>query len=581
MSALSDRPDRPVSRRRVLAGLAAATSGAILAACGNTGTTATTGASGASTTGTSPPAAGATTAPAPAVTASAPAMAATPPPASSMATASTSGTGPAMSPAAAATPRTASSKGELRVGTTNVNFPASLDPATDSFSLITIGMGETLMRLNVAGALEPWLAESMTNVSPTVWRITLRKNAKFWDGSPVDAEAVAASFRRNWDVQPSAVSFLSKDTQIAVKDPVTLELTTPMPVGNLPYNLVSQFFIVQKPGANGAILTGPYRSTSFVKDQQMTLEPFADHWAGPPALARITMKSVADANTRVLALQSGDLDMINGLPPESYKSFGPDIEPLVVPSTRNHMALLNLARPPFNDHAVREAFTIGIDRSALNTVGLEGKGAPSVGMFPTNFGVEVTPYPATDVARAKQVLEDAGWKAGTDGVRAKNGQRLALTLYSYSGRAELTPMAVSIQSQLKPLGFDSKVQEVQNITDQVKGGNFEAAMYSLNVLATGDPLYLFNVAMTKGGAYNYGGYTNSQLEPLVLQMRGEADVAKRAALVRQGQEIVRGDLPYVYLVVPPILQAARKGKLKNYVPHPDDLYFITGSMGVN
>src|SRR5262249_33703796 len=157
--------------------------------------------------------------------------------------------------------------------------------------------------------------------------------------------------------------------------------------------------------------------------------------------------------------QSGDVDMLYNFPPEAIKTFGPDIDASATPSGRCGLINLNVNRPPFNDRAVREAFALGIDRTVLNTVGLDGKGTPLTTMFPPISGYDVIPLQGLDVTRAKQLLDDAGWKPGADGVRAKGADRLAFTLLSYPGRADLTPYAVSMQSQLKPLGFALEVKE--------------------------------------------------------------------------------------------------------------------------
>ena len=214
---------------------------------------------------------------------------------------------------------------------------------------------------------------------------------------------------------------------------------------------------------------------------------------------------------------------------------------------------------------------------------LEGAGAPAINLFPQNVGIDVVPAQATDVNRAKQILDEAGWRAGGDGVRVKDGKRLAFTLFSYPGRAELTPMAVQIQSQLKALGFDIEVEQIPYSaldTTYFKTGDWDASMYSMGTLPTGDPLYMFNQNLLRGGPGNLGGYDSQQLQSTVEQMRVEIDPAKRNALVRQAQEIVKADVPGVYLVAAPVTYVYKKGKVKGFTPHPNDLYFIDTSLSV-
>jgi len=224
--------------------------------------------------------------------------------------------------------------------------------------------------------------------------------------------------------------------------------------------------------------------------------------------------------------------------------------------------------------------SLGLDRAQLNTVGLDGLGAPATSLFPKGAGLEIADIQATDIEKAKRLLDEAGWKMGADNVRAKDGQRIAFTLYSYPGRAELTPIAVAMQGQLKLLGFEIKVQSVQDITAQIKDGNFEATMYSVNSAVTGDPQYLFAASVLKGGAANFGGYENPQMEAVIEELRGESDPAKRQAISLKAQEILRADVPNLYLLSAPIVAAYKKGKVQNFAIHPNDIYFIDRAISV-
>src|SRR6266567_6816533 len=151
---------------------------------------------------------------------------------------------------------------------------------------------------------------------------------------------------------------------------------------------------------------------------------------------------------------------------------------------------------------------------------------------------------ATDATQAKKVLDDAGWNAGADGVRVKDGQRLTFQLLSAPARTEWTPMAVAIQAQLQDFGYEIQIEQVKNIGDQLaQSQDFDAAMYSANMLVTGDPLYIFNQTLAKGEPANYGGYTDPQLEATLISMRAEADSTKRQALAVQAQQIIKGDVP--------------------------------------
>ena len=593
-----------ITRRHVLTGFAVVTAGSIVAACGG-GTTppAANPTGGGTNPRTASPVTGSTlpttsAAPTTGATASTALVVATtaspatampldsgsPTAPTSLSTPSrgstTAGTGSLAFTAPSLTKTTAAAKGELRLAL-GFDFPAKIDAVKDTH-LTPYGMLETLMRQNAKNQLEPWLAQSLTNVNPTTWRLVLR-DAKFWDGSPVTADDVVASFKKNWEAFVDLKGLISTDTKFTVVDPRTLDMTTPQPSAIFPYALALSSTAISKtaPDGTSSLMTGPYRATKLVVDNQLDLEPFKDHWSGNPPIAKITIKYVADPNARILALQAGDVDMLYNFPAEAIKTFGPDVEATATPSGREALINLNVGRAPFNDRNVREAFALGIDRNVLNQVGLDGRGVPVTQMFPAVSGYDNVPLQGTDVARAKQLLDDAGWKPGGDGVRAKGSDRLSFTIISYPGRADLTPYAVAMQSQLKPLGFDIKVMEVQDIGAATKNAMFDAAMKSNNTLPTGNPLYEYNRLLIKGGGDNAGNYTNPQLEDLVTQMRTELDPAKARDLSLKVQGIVKQDVPVVFLTVTPITVAMRKGKVKGYMPNPNDSYLIDGAISVS
>jgi len=482
-------------------------------------------------------------------------------------------------PSPVATRRTAAAQGTLRLAV-GFDFPAKID-ALKGGSLLAYGMLECLTRQTTQNTVEPWLAERVTNINPTTWRIVLRE-ATFWDGARVTPEDVITAFKKNGEAYPDNKGLISPDTTLTALDARTIEFVTPQPSAIFPYALTLANFGIFKTAADGtaSILTGPYKPTKFAVDSLLELAPHTGHWSGVPPIGKIVVQYVPDPNTRLLALQSGDVDMLYNFPPEAIKTLGPDIEAPLVASGRIDLINLNFARAPFNDRDVREATALGIDRNVLNTVGLDGKGTPCTALFPPSTGYETVPLQGTDSTRAKQLLDGAGWRMGTDGVRVKDGKRLAFTIYSYPGRAELTPYAVSIQSQLKPLGYDIQVTEVQNVADVIKTGDWDAAMKSNNTIATGDPLFEYNRLLITGGGDNVGKYSNPRTDALIAQMRVELDPARRRALSTQVQEIVKADVPMLFLVALPITTAYRKGKLQGYVPNPSDYYLLNAALSV-
>jgi peptide/nickel transport system substrate-binding protein len=489
---------------------------------------------------------------------------------------------PAFAQLRSASAQTAAPRGELRIAV--ASFPNTLDALLET-NVLRFGVGETLMRLTPTYELQPWLAERVENVDPLTWRISLRPNARFHDGSPVTAADVVEAFRRNYIAYPDGDRLISKNSRITALDDATVEIQTPQSTGVFPNALTSSNFIIHKPatpgGTDGTILTGPYRATRLTVDSDLVLEPFVDHWAGPPPIARITVKKVQDPNTEVLALQSGETDLIFRVPPEVVQGLGSDFTVASIPSGIVDSIQINFTRPPLTDHAVREALAWSIDRGVLVTLALNGQGAPATGVFPPNISVQSVAVQGYDLNRARQVLDDAGWTMGSDGVRTKGGNRLAFTLLNPDAtQAELVPMSVSVQAQLKPLGFDVKLQQTQDYGGVIKSRDFDALIVSFNSVQTGDPLFQLARSVGKDGGLNWGSYSNPQIEDLLTQLRGELDPNLRQELSRQVQQVAGGDVPNVYLAVAPIVSAYRTSSVANFVPHPDDTYLIDSSLSV-
>ena len=166
--------------------------------------------------------------------------------------------------------------------------------------------------------------------------------------------------------------------------------------------------------------------------------------------------------------------------------------------------------------------------ASLLKVALSGQGEALGTIFPKSSNFDQAALQTFDTARAKQLLDGAGWVAGSDGVRAKGGTRLAFTMLSYPGRPELTQMAVAMQAQLKAVGYDMQVREVQQIAPELQKAEYEASMYSINALITGDPLYFYNISIGDTSTYNYAKHQIPGMEALLAQLRDEPDAAKTA-----------------------------------------------------
>lgn len=453
-----------------------------------------------------------------------------------------------------------------------IDFPKTMDAARTS-GILQTGLGETLLRYDPNMKIVPWLAESYEQVNPNTWRVKLRDKAVFWDGTSVTPKDIETAFRRIWEAVPGHKLLLSDKTVFEAENDRTLVLKLVEPQSDLPHILASQEFKIHKAaGQRDSIMTGPYKPETFVADERLVMVANKLHWAGIPKYSRIEVRPIVDANARLLGLQSGELDIVNGMPPEMLGTLSGGLASASKPSTRIHYLVVNQRNPIFGDHAVRKATSMAIDRQQLLDVALAGQGEALKGMFPSTIGVDVVEGFPFDKKEAARILDEAGWKAGSDGIRAKDGVRLAFTIFSYASRAEMTPISVAVSSQLNALGYQTNVQEVRDIREPMKG-KWDVCIISTNAMGAG-PQRTFLNSLLKGAPEAFGGYANEELETTVRKLRTEPDPAKAADLFRRAQQIVLADVANIYLLTPPQTAMWRKDKVGQVVVHPASSYFI-------
>lgn len=468
-------------------------------------------------------------------------------------------------------------RGALRLAMGD-DLSVSDDAYKKAYEVIVWGLGETLTRLSPAGRLEPWLARRVEMLDPLTWRVELRAGARFWDGTPVSAAALAESFAAGWEVQPDVASLISPGTEVRAVDAATLEFRTPEVIGNFPNALSYPQFVVNRGG--GKVMTGAYRPLAGEPGRSLVLEPFDQHWAGPPALGRVKIDAIEDPFERLDALREDRYDLAYGLLPETLDRLGPAFEVSSVPSKKLHFIQLNHARPPFDDPVVRQAVGLAVDRSRLVEQVMHGHGAVAQGVFPPYAGVAAVAAQRTDLEAARRLLRGAGWRPGSDGVLARGDRRLAFKLHSFPQRREMTALARLVAEDLNRAGISADVREVPNIVAQTRGGDFEAAMRSINTLVTGDPYFLLQAMFAPGGRTNTGGYRNSDVEARLTELRTEVDARHRQELSTRIQELTAADAANVYLLFTPIILAYRRGRLENLDPDFNNEYIVKHRLAV-
>ena len=209
---------------------------------------------------------------------------------------------------------------------------------------------------------------------------------------------------------------------------------------------------------------------------------------------------------------------------------------------------LNHARPPFDQVAVRQALALAIDRKQLAENVLNGAYATPDSIYPPAMPWNVPGVLRTDADGAKRLLEGAGWRAGPDGIRVKDGRRLAFELLHYPQQPDAKPMAEALQAQLKAAGFEVRLKQVDDINAAFRGKDYDAGIRYNGMQQAANPANVLNTYFRTDSPRNEGAWGSPELDRLIQQLSVELDAGRRNDLLKQVQEHFRREVPITFTV---------------------------------
>jgi peptide/nickel transport system substrate-binding protein len=442
-----------------------------------------------------------------------------------------------------------------------------------------------LVRMNEAGQPTPDLAESwQISEDGTVYTFQLRAGVTFHDGTPLNAEAVKASFERLTaeDRDTSASNFFKPVIDsIAAVDDLTVQFTLKEPFAPFVNHLGHPAGHVISPAAAesfGAALgenpvgTGPYKFVEWVRGERVELERFDDYFEGTPALGGIEYRVVPEAATRVALLETGEADVILRISPDEAERLEgtAGIGLIKTPTARTIFMAINTTRPPFDDVRVRQALNYAVDVQAI--VGaIFGEGVPlsDSPLAPQVFGHVPTFGYGHDPERALALLAAAGLEPGD----------VTINLWSPNGRyVQDALVAQAVGQQLDEFGFDVDVRLF---------GDFREYIDVAFVEDRGDLLLLGWAPSTldaEGGLFqilhgeranafaNNSGFANPVFDALVNQARSVSDPEARVNLYGQAQAVVMAEAPWLFLYVQPVITGVAEGVSDIVILPSEQLY---------
>ena len=422
---------------------------------------------------------------------------------------------------------------------------------------ITNHIYDSLLTRDDDGSIKPRLATSWKRISPTTWRFELRKNVKFHDGTPFNAQAVKFSVERLIDPASKAAGayVLNMITSIKVIDNDTIEFTTKDPFAPLLAHLTHPVTAIVSPTAVKArgkdygrnpVGTGPFKFTRWNAGNQIELEDNANYWGGKVNLQKVVFRIIPDVSTQVVELKTGRVDLITTVPPENYKELDDNKNLTVFKKLGWGTTYLgfNVQSGITKNVKIRQAISQAVDRDMIVNVLRQGLAVKATAPIPsTVYGAgKNLPAVTYNLNEAKKLLAQAGVKPGTK-----------VTLATYDG-AETRQLAEAIQFSLQQLGLNASVQ----ITDY---GTFNTNMQKPNhaelfiggwgtVTLDADYALYALFSSKEIPANNWSFYKNVKVDKLLLDARRSNDQAKRLTFYQEAQQQIMRDSPWLTLYYP-------------------------------
>ena len=481
---------------------------------------------------------------------------------------------------------TASAQTHLRIGLGD--DPDGLDPTTSRFyttRIVFAALCDKLFDIDEKANIVPQLALSQeTSADGKAMTIKLRSGVRFHDGEPFDAAAAKYSLDRHLNMKGSfRRPELSVVQSVDVVDPSTIRLNLKAPFSPLLSQLTDRAGMMVSPKAAEAagdkfalhpVCAGPYKFVERVQQDRIVVEKFADYWDKDHVfIDKITYLPIVDSTIRLANLRSGGLDMMERLLATDIKTVRSD--PKLTLSKAVSLGWMGLLvnvdngpkanNPLGKDPRVRRALELSLDREAINQVVYNGEFVPgNQWVNPQSpYYQEKFPIPKRDVAKAKELLKEAGVKT-------------PLTVdFMVNNTSDTKAVAEVVQAMAADAGFDIKIRlvEVATALKAAEDGDFQ--LYENTWSGRIDPDGNTVLYQMCGSPLNTGHYCDKEVDALHGQARATNDLAQRKAIYEKMTAKFLANGWIIYLYHPQYLIASTV-KVEGFKPMPDGLLRVVG-----
>ena len=449
-------------------------------------------------------------------------------------------------------------------GSVTVAIAQDLDDTLDPHMVVSAGTEEVLFNVfeglvkpNSEGELIPAVASDYDiSEDGTTYTFTLREGILFHNGDPVTVDDVVYSLDRLAGTESGQplVSAYSLIKSIEATDEQTVVIT--LNEGNTEFLAYLTEAIIPADYADQAtapIGTGPFKFVSRTPQEGMVIEKFEDYWGTPAYLDRVEYKVISNADTLVMSLQSGAVDLCAHLTSTQTAQLGEEFQILEGTMNLVQALYLNNAVAPFDNELVRQALCYAVDRQQILDLAFDGYGALiGSSMYPAfakYFDDSLTDYYTYDPDKAVELLTQAGYPNGFD-----------MTITVPSNYQPHMDTATVLVEQLKAVGINATIEPIEWeswVADVYTGRQFQSTVVGVD--ASNMTARALLERFTSDYDRNFINYNNADYDALFQQAIACYDDAEQTALYKQMERNLTEHAANVYIQDLADLVALRTG----------------------
>jgi len=321
------------------------------------------------------------------------------------------------------------------------------------------------------------------------------------------------------------------------------------------------------------ISSGPWLLTAWHHGSSLEFAANPRYWRGPPKIARLSYRIIPNSDTLLAALRTHEIDVDDSVTENQIDALH-DLQGIAATkrlvANWRHVAM-NCAKPTLADVRVRRAIALAVDWDRMNQTIYHGYNERATSdIVPGSWAAPVIPAWPHDPAAARRLLDDAGWRAGPDGIRRRGGTRLAIAISTTTAKQSNVQAEVQMQQQLRAVGIDLTIKNYPTSMLFARNGPLYGGTYDLSLTIDTNAPDPDNEGSWSGAFIPPKGANTTFLnDPVITATSHEAatviDRARRKALYQREEERIHALVPAIFLYWQ-VAYAAYNSDLKNYKP---------------